>query len=315
MNKITQKTKREPKKLILKQHNNFLQAKYTLSLIEKKLLLGVAWIYQNQKSSLFYENDHVVITAKDISAVMNIPKGSWQLFDKALENLQATLIEMKDLEKNEMVRFSFFSKAHYKEGVCYIYFVHEMQQFFEDIVKNYTLVDLNNIKELKSFASIRLYELLKQYENTTSHKRYFKLDELREYLGIGENEYKEYKYFKQHVLKKVDKEFRENTDLYFTIEEHKIRKSVVALTFHIHQNIKTTERIIKTKDSFIKYITDNELIGIDERNLRSFLESVDMEILDDKVIIRSSFIDKYKEMFGKASEMYFTDTIEYIQVE
>jgi len=311
VNKITRSEKKEPKKFILKQHNNFIQAKYSLSLIEKKLLLGVAWIYQNAKSSLFFENDHVVITAKDISAVMNIPKGSWQLFDKALENLQSTLIEIKEPDKNEMVRFSFFSKAHYKDGVCYLYFVDEMSNFFEDIVKNYTLVDLHNIKELKSFSSIRLYELLKQYENTSSHKRYFKLEELREYLGLADTEYREYKYFKQHILKKADKEFRENTDLYFTIEEHKVRKTVAAITFYIHKNVDHAEKVVKTKENFIRYVIENKLTGMDDRNLRSYLEAVEFEVQDDKVIIRSPNSKNFQEMLQKACDMFFTDPIEY----
>ena len=66
--------------------------------------------------------------------------------------------------------------------------------------------DVRNILKLTSVYSIRIYELLKQYEgmideSKLSHtKRKFSIDELKKVLGIEDGEYQLYGHFKNKII-------------------------------------------------------------------------------------------------------------------
>ena len=83
----------------------------------------------------------------------------------------------------------------------------------------FTQYQLKNILKLKSSHSIRVYELLKQYE--TIRKRKFEVEELKSYLGL-ENNYSTFKDFEKYVLKVAMAEINEKTDIVINYE--KIRK-------------------------------------------------------------------------------------------
>ena len=83
--------------------------------------------------------------------------------------------------------------------------------------------------------SIRIYELLKQYEKIG--EREFDVQELRRILKI-EKEYSEYKYLKRSVLLPVQKEISEKTDITFDLQEKKHKRQVVSIIFNIRKNKK-----------------------------------------------------------------------------
>jgi plasmid replication initiation protein len=110
-----------------------------------------------------------------------------------------------------------------------------MKPYLLQLKSKFTMYDVRNILKLPSVYSIRIYELLKQYEKIG--KRKFKVDELKDILGV-QNEYPMYANFKQRVIKKAQKDLSENTDIMFTIEEIKIGRAVEDLLFYIKANPK-----------------------------------------------------------------------------
>ena len=86
------------------------------------------------------------------------------------------------------------------------------------------------ILKIKSFASIRMYELLKQYENIG--KRRFELEELKTILKV-EQKYKFYADFKRYIVHRAKKDLEAYADICFTFEEIKKGKKVDTLVFHI----------------------------------------------------------------------------------
>ena len=97
--------------------------------------------------------------------------------------------------------------------------------------KEFTSYYLKNIAQLKSSFSIRIYELLKQYENIKI--RVFTLSELRYQLGIEESKYKLYGHFKTKILSVAQKELSEKTDISFQFREIKEGRKVSSLEFSI----------------------------------------------------------------------------------
>ena len=108
----------------------------------------------------------------------------------------------------------------------------KLKPYFLQLKDNFTKYYLENILELKSFYSIRIYELVKQYENIKS--REITIDELKEILDIG-NSYKLYGHFKEKVLTVAQKEINEKTDINLTFEEIKKIRKVTGIKFNIER--------------------------------------------------------------------------------
>lgn len=121
----------------------------------------------------------------------------------------------------------------------------KMKPFLLSLQSHFTIYDVRNILSLPSSYSIRIYELLKQYQ--TIGRRKFLLKELKEIIGVieeidlnGKKKYKDnyplYGNFKQRVLQKAQNDLEENTDIIFTFEEIKRGRAVNELLFFIYEN-------------------------------------------------------------------------------
>jgi len=104
-----------------------------------------------------------------------------------------------------------------------------------NLTSKYTKYYFKNIVNLNSSYSIRIYEILKQYEKIT--RREEKIETIKNFLWI-KNKYKLYWHFKAKVLLVAQKELKEKTDIYFNFNEIKVGKKVVAIRFSIFSNIK-----------------------------------------------------------------------------
>lgn len=104
----------------------------------------------------------------------------------------------------------------------------------------FLMYDIKNILRLQSSFSIRIYELLKQYERIG--KRKFTIEELKEILDISDK-YPLYANFKQRVIIKAQEDLSEFTDIRFTFEEEKKGKAVYAINFFIERNADFTEEL------------------------------------------------------------------------
>lgn len=91
--------------------------------------------------------------------------------------------------------------------------------FMFDFKERYFKYELWNALRLKSPNQIRMYEILKQYEHLG--KREISVKDLRELLGIADNEYPRWNNFKAKVLDSCQKALKETTDIYYTYERGK----------------------------------------------------------------------------------------------
>src|SRR5690606_6854051 len=112
-----------------------------------------------------------------------------------------------------------------------------------ELKKQFTPFKLRNILRLRSDYSIRVYELLKQYESLK--ERTFSIEELRYRLHIPKDKYKLYGHLKGRVIKKTQTELAEKTDLSFTFEEKKKGNKVIGVTFFIRKNAKIIQDVIE----------------------------------------------------------------------
>lgn len=133
----------------------------------------------------------------------------------------------------------------------------DMKPFLLSLKSQFTTYDVQNILKLPSTYSIRIYELLKQYERIGRRK--FTVRELKEIIGVMEevdnngkksyaDNYPLYGNFRQRVLLKAQKDLKKYTDIYFEFDPIKRGRKVVELIFHIYPNQVNKQKKTKTKE-------------------------------------------------------------------
>jgi hypothetical protein len=124
----------------------------------------------------------------------------------------------------------------------------KLRPYLLELRQKYLVYDIRNVLRLTSVYSVRIYELLKQYEKIG--RRSFDIENLKQILGILPEEYKLYGHFKDKVILKAQADLLAETDILFDYEEKKEGKKVVSITFFIRANRPETEeytRIAKAK--------------------------------------------------------------------
>lgn len=202
-------------------------------------------------------------------------------------------IKSKIGEKEKVGWFPWFSAIVYEKGVVEISFNPLIKNLLLNLENSFTKYSFEVISPLRSGYSIRLFELLKQYEKI-GH-RTIELDELRKMLGINDK-YPEFANFKQRVLKQAQKELKNKTKLSFEFEEIKKSRKTIAIKFIINSNYEAEQlslfdkvpiEIEKLPEEILE-LKDNEQI----QRLKALFSSHSIFISED---ILFSWINEYGE--------------------
>ena len=106
-----------------------------------------------------------------------------------------------------------------------------------NLKEHYFKYQLWNALKLKSVNQLRMYEILKQYENLG--KRILYIEELKIYLGIDRDSYADFSNFKKKVLDACQKALSTYTDIQFEYEPYGKRGrggKIIQLKFTITKN-------------------------------------------------------------------------------
>lgn len=116
-------------------------------------------------------------------------------------------------------------------GLIEIEIPKKVMPYLYNLSEKFTTYQLYNILALKSSYSIMLYELFKSYAWKKSVV--ISIEDLRRYLGINDEKYKEYKSFRRAVIERSIIEIEKYTDLRVTFEPVRKGRYYVAMEFHI----------------------------------------------------------------------------------
>jgi plasmid replication initiation protein len=143
-------------------------------------------------------------------------------------------------EGNRTLQINWFASAEYfdTEGIVEIEFSQKLKPFLLQLKNCFTSYEFGLIKNMKGQYSIRIHDLLKQYEKIPSKSRSFLLTDLRKTLGIEPEQYPNYADFKKRVITSSQKEMEEYSDITFDLEEIKDGKKVVELKFYIKEKVR-----------------------------------------------------------------------------
>lgn len=212
---------------VVTKSNKLIEANYKLGVVEQKLILCLAsYIQPNDEDFKTY-----TVSVREFYEMLGLrgtPKYS-ELRDITRQLMQKVFEIRID---NKVIQASWLSYVAYREneGKIDLRFDPFLKPYLLELKREFTSYKLENVVKLNSFYSIRLYELLKQYEKIKA--RTFKLSELRRILG-AENIYPAYGNFKQRVLLTAQRELEKKTDISFDFEEIKNGRRVEKIKFFI----------------------------------------------------------------------------------
>jgi hypothetical protein len=193
--------------------------------------------------------------AKDFIEIVGNKKGTgfYSYLKEIVNGLQTKILTIKEKGRQRNYNWVITSIYEENEGYITLQFHPSLKYLFLELKEKFTSYQLENVVRLNSVYSIRIYELLKQYERL--RKRELTLEELRHFLAIEPTKYKQYGHFKSKVLAVAQKEINNKTDIHFEFVEIKTGRKVTSIEFIITSSSKETK--LKSTQSSLDLL-DNE---------------------------------------------------------
>ena len=227
--------------------NALIEARYSLTVEEQRLILTTIAMLDNiETASNGFPT--LKIPKKLIIETTGLHEKDYKVVKNSLERLMSRVITIETEKGFEL--YQWFAKAKYNKGDEYIevQFHPDLKPYLLELKKRFTKIPLKQVLKLRSKYAIRLYELLKRYEDTGFRTDY--LPELRKKLGVEEKEYKAFKDFEKRVLKPAVKEINEKTDLEVSYTKKKTGRRITHIDFKVKSKYAKEGYPKETKKSF-----------------------------------------------------------------
>ncbi|HHV30686.1 MAG TPA: replication initiation protein [Clostridium sp.] len=276
--------------------NDLVEASYKLTSGEQKLILKIV-------SEIHPDDDEFKVYKIHISEfvkLLNVKnKNIYSDIKQMTRELMTKVFTIK--KPKSTLQINWLSSVEYMEGqgIVEICFDPKLKPYLLQLKNRFTKYNFSDVVQLKSFYSLRFYELLKQYEPIG--KRSFEVDELKRMLGIKDDEYKLYAHFKSRAIIPAQKELREKTDISFDFIENKEGKKVKILEFIINSNKNRNLENIEQID--IECYEINSLAKLFHEET-----GVEFPIDDLEELVKEKGYDLVKEYFINAKKFNYSKT-------
>lgn len=220
---------RKPEGFVV-QSNKLVEAHYRLTLQEKRLIL---WLTKEiGKEDIDFKKYNIKIA--DFAEMMGLnQRTQYKEMRKITKSLISRSIEIENTETDAITQMAWLCFAHWepKKGFCSLEFHPQLKPYLLQLKGQFTKIGFADLLDLKSVYSIRIFELLAQYENLG--KRVVDIRDLRSWLGITKEEYPFYANFKQRIIERAKDEINTKTEYELSYREIKESRKVVALEWTI----------------------------------------------------------------------------------
>lgn len=223
-----------PRGSIIKKSNDLVEGHYHMSIWQTRVFLKmISMIRMDDRDFKEY-----TIELADFVEEFGISgnKNAYKELRIAAKELQSLFIIIKEkladgsTDISEIPVLVKVTRNDERKSYIRVSFHPDMKPYLIDLQKKFLTYDVKNILKLASPYSIRIYELMKQYE--TIRERTVSLDELREYLGI-KDKYSKYSHLKLRIIDKAVTDINEHTDICLSYSELKKGRRVERLKFVI----------------------------------------------------------------------------------
>lgn len=176
---------------------------------------------------------------------------------------------------------------------CNVYDDDVKRCFFDKDNFLYNKYRLKNTLHLKSVYSFHMYNYLL---NNIYYKKSWEInvDELREKLCCQKDTYKDFRYFNNKILKKVQVEINSKTNLYFEYKTIKNCKNKVE-KIHIECHFQDTEDVITSEYVETKILTKDEVFQLYSGCLGAFMAELKRPLNNKEIENIGDWCQKYDE--------------------
>ena len=284
--------------------NRIIEAKYRLNARAQKFILFMAAMINPADEEFKY----LRVKIKDIEPIFNTDQKKWgsiyQIVKDVLLSLNNHPLKITQTDGSHLI-INWIASAEIREGsgMVEFEFSEKLRPYLLQLKSHFTKYKLQNILQLKSGFSIRLYELLKARQFIG--KAEYEVGELKEILGLGDK-YSVYYDFKRRVLLVAQEELKSYSDIYFDFKEKRVDRKVSSLTFYIHENVEVVRKMEET-DELPKIDTPliDELVNLGF----SRLKAIELLQLDFDVLMDEHIKESVKGAYSSAEE-YFKEKID-----
>jgi len=215
--------------MTINQEYTLVNAKYKLNASEIKFILNAIAQIDSIKDEILKDYE---IKVSELEKTLQAEQNETRLKQFA-KKLMSKPLEVPT--KDGWIIANWFSDIEYIRGKAKfkVRFSEKLKPYLLQLKERFVSYNLQYILPLTSTYSIRIYQLLKEYQKLK--KRYITVVELQDILQVPKS-YIPYGKFKQKVLEIAEKDLLEHTDIYFKVEEEKDGRKVSRLIFRIYKN-------------------------------------------------------------------------------
>ncbi|PCI36372.1 MAG: hypothetical protein COB50_04810, partial [Thiotrichales bacterium] len=212
--------------------DNFLiETKYSLSIIEQKIVLMLISQLNSMKEQ---ELDYYEFSISKLLNYLSLGQKNYTFLQKMLDDLYERRVVLTSEDGRRTFKSRWISSFDYngKEGYVRFGLDSQLKPFLLNISQNFTKYPLSRVLSLKNKHSIRLYEILKKVEKFK--KIEISIIDLKEKLEI-QDKYKDLRSFKRDFLEKIVKEINEETDMNISYGLVKESRKFTSILFRIEK--------------------------------------------------------------------------------
>ena len=297
------------KTLVIKS-NKLIGMQTQLSLVQMKIFaLLIAKTLENP-STEYYR-----FSTKELMISCNLGDNNYTALQKITANMIKPVI-FKWNEAEKQTQYPLLDGVIYDKWIVDIALHRLVKPFILDVATKYTKYYFENISCLNSTYSIRLYELLKEFEFRGA--RDFDMDNFRFLLNIKEGMYNRPYDIKTKIIEKAQQEISQKTDISFSYKEKKEGRKLVWISFKILSQHKQESKALKTVSKTSQTVWANSLetvlatkIFLSPIQIKTVLRQFDTEYLQRNITytLKQKNIKNIAGYFMKALEQDFWQSL------
>ena len=219
--------------------NALINASYSLSLIEQRLILLAIVITRRHHHNMewdFLLGKPIEISANDYIETFSVSR---QTAYEALQTASKTLFNRQfSYQERGAVKGIWYKTSRWVSDIAYMNetatvsftFAPAVLPLITQLEKHLTSYELQQVASLNSSYAVRLYEVLIAWR-TTGKTPQITVEDLRNRLGVVKGEYERMSNFKSRVLDYSIEQINEHTDIKASYEQYKQGRNVIGFTF------------------------------------------------------------------------------------
>ena len=276
---------------IVYKANKLIEARYSLDLVEQKIILYAASKIDHLSDDIFPTLELSVAEFFQLSGQED--SKNHEYLRTIAKGLMQKQLEIQTSDGGwELVQWVTKSKYEPQKGIISFQFHPDMVSLLLRLNKHYKGYPLQQVMQLNSKYSIRLYELLIQWEYSKHRSLTIEVDELRKKLGVEDEKYQRFDSLEDRVIRTAVQEINNKSNIYVRYDKIKQGRKIHKIKFRFEIKDDANSREIEELE---------KLIGA---GLATYIDEIKKAFNDENLVFTDSELSKaYTIVYNKLSDI------------